>query len=210
VQYVFEARVDGLLLKQWLKQEWVRTGLALRRANEACGVKDAAVRKYFDQGHLWYYPPPDIFAKLQEYANKNGEQEGRPYYSLDGKRPATADDWTRMRSKFNCPHGVTNIWDRPPLHSKERFKLNGSSGRAIHLNQKPLDLVSRIIEASTDAGDVIWEPFGGLFTACIAAARLGRRAFGAEIEPTYFHFALQRLAAELAPAPIPTKKRKKI
>jgi len=54
------------------------------------------------------------------------------------------------------------------------------------LNQKPLDLILAIIEASSDRGDVVWEPFGGLFTACIAARRLGRKAFGAEVDPTYF------------------------
>jgi hypothetical protein len=53
VQYVFEARIEGLLLKEWLMREWKRTGLPLRKANEACGVADAAVRKYLDQGHLW-------------------------------------------------------------------------------------------------------------------------------------------------------------
>ena len=45
-QYVFEPRIGGLLLKHWLRQEWRRTGMPMRRANEACGVKDAAVRKY--------------------------------------------------------------------------------------------------------------------------------------------------------------------
>jgi hypothetical protein len=64
-QYIFEARIDGLLLKQWLKKEWQRTGLPFRKANEACGVADAAVRKYFDQGHLWYYPPPDMFVQYK-------------------------------------------------------------------------------------------------------------------------------------------------
>lgn len=196
VQYVFEAKIDGLLLKQWLLAEWKRTGLALRKANEACGVADAAVRKYLDQGHLWYYPPPEMFMKLQEYANTHGKPEGRPYFSIDGKKPATAEQWMGMRSKFHCPHGVMNVWDRPALRGEERFKLNGTSGKAIHLNQKPLDLMSRIIEASSDAGDVVWEPFGGLFTGCIASSILGRRSYGAEIDPTYFHFALKRLNEE--------------
>lgn len=196
VQYVFEARIDGLLLKQWLLREWKRTGLAVRKANEACGVADAAVRKYLDQGHLWYYPPPEMFLRMQEFANIHGKPDGRPYFSINGKTPATADEWMRMRSKFNCPHGVMNVWDRPALRGQERFKLNGSSGKAIHLNQKPLDLMSRIIEASSDARDVVWEPFGGLFTGCIASAALGRRSYGAEIDPTYFHFGMQRLSEE--------------
>ncbi len=193
VQYVFEARVEGMPLKEWLLKEWKRTGLPLSKANEACGVADVATRKYLDQGHLWYYPPPEMFEKLQVYANKHGTPAGRPYFSLDGRRPARAKDWAKMRSKFYCPHGFTNVWDRPALHGSERVKLNGDNGKAIHLNQKPLDLVTMTIKASSDENDVVWEPFGGLFTACIAARSIGRRAFGGEIDPTYFYYGVRRL-----------------
>ena len=196
VQYVFEARIDGLVLKEWLYREWKRTGLPMRRANTACGVKDVAVRKYLDQGHLWYYPPPEMFEKMQTYANEHGDPDGRPYFSIDGKNPATAEDWRGFRSKFNCPHGVTNVWERPALRGAERYKTDGLNGKALHLNQKPLDLISRIIEASSDPGDVVWEPFGGLFTGCIAARRLDRRAFGGEIDPTYYYFAQKRIIEE--------------
>ena len=190
VQYTFEARVDGLLLKEWLLREWKRTGLPLRKANEACGVKDAAVRKYLDQGHLWYFPPPERFEMLQVYANRHGEPSGRPYFSLDGEKPGDARSWAQLKPVFNCPHGVTNVWDRGPVHGGERIKA--PNGRALHLNQKPLDLVSRIIEASSDVGDVVWEPFGGLFTAALAAKQLDRRAFAAEIDPTYYAYGLSR------------------
>jgi site-specific DNA-methyltransferase (adenine-specific) len=196
VQYVFEARIDGLELKKWLLHEWKRSGLAVKKANEACGVVDAATRKYLDQGHLWYYPPPEMFFRLQKYANNNGDPSGKPYFSIDGKQPGTAEQWASMRSKFYCPHGVTNVWERPALRGTERYKVNGGNGKAIHLNQKPLDLMSTIIKASSDQGDVVWEPFGGLFTACLAAGRMGRKAFGAEIDPIYFHYAIERLTQE--------------
>jgi site-specific DNA-methyltransferase (adenine-specific) len=203
VQYVFEACVNGYPLKQWLLAEWKRSGLRLRDANRACGVADAAVRKYLDQGHLWYFPPPEMFAKLQAYANEHGIPAGRPYFSLDGQKPASSEEWSRMRSKFLCPHGKTNVWDRPALHGQERVTVGSLDGRAVHLNQKPLDLTSMIIQASSDEGDVVWEPFGGLFTACIAAKRLGRYAFGAEIDATYFQFGLRRLIQEASQQSLP-------
>ncbi len=203
VQYVFEARVNGQPLKEWLLKEWKRSGLPLRDANKACGVADAAVRKYFDQGHLWYYPPPEMFAKLQAYANEHGIASGRPYFSLDGQNAASAEEWAKMRSKFSCPHGRTNVWERPALHGQERITLSGLNGRAVHLNQKPLDLISMIIRASSDEGDAVWEPFGGLFSACLAARRLGRYAFGAEIDATYFQFGVKRLIREASQHSLP-------
>jgi site-specific DNA-methyltransferase (adenine-specific) len=203
VQYVFEARIQGKPLKEWLLSEWKRTGLPVREANKACGVADAATRKYLDQGHLWYFPPADVFVKMQEYANLYGERTGRPYFSIDGKGPATAEDWVMMRSKFDCPHGVTNVWERPALRGKEREKVAGLNGKAIHLNQKPCDLLSMVVQASSKPGDVIWEPFGGLFTTCLAARKLGRRAFGGEIDPAYFHFGVERIKREVSQQQLP-------
>lgn len=202
VQYVFNAKINGVELKTWLLQEWKRSGLAVRKANEACGVADAATRKYLDQGHLWYFPPPDMFLKMQEYANRYGKPEGKPYFSLDGKQACSAEQWASMRSKFYCPHGVTNVWDRPALRGSERFKINGNSGKAVHLNQKPLDLMTMIIEASSNTGDTVWEPFGGLFTACLAASKVKRQAFGAELDPAYYHYGVQRLTQEFCQHPL--------
>lgn len=192
VQYVFEPRIDNLTLQHWLYSEWKRTGLTLRSANDACGVKDAAVRKYLDQGHLWYFPPPEMFAKLAQYANQHGKPEGRPYFSRDGAHPMSADEWAAMRSIFHCPMGVTNVWERNPLKGVERVKVPKISGKAAHLNQKPIDLMLQIIEASSDLGGVIWEPFGGLFSASLAARQAGRKAFAGELDPTYFQLGLNR------------------
>jgi DNA methylase len=200
VQYVFEARAGGLTLKQWLLREWKRTGLPLGRANQACGVSSAATRKYFDQGHLWYFPPPDAMQKLSAYANRFGDPAGKPYFSLDERAPVTIEQWASMRAKFNCPHGVTNVWERSTVRGDERIKVE--NGRAVHLNQKPIDLMTRLIESSTDPGDVVWEPFGGLFTAALAARGLQRRAFAAELDGTYYQFGVERFTSRtpLAPA----------
>lgn len=189
--------------REWLLREWKRSGLPARRANEACGVKDAATRKYFDQGWLWYWPPPETMEKLVEYANEYGRPEGRPYYSLDGVKPVTAKEWAAMRSVWNHEHGVTNVWDLPALRGTERFK--GSMQRAAprvhkptalassHLNQKPLRFMRRIIAASTNPGDVVWEPFGGLCSAVVAAIELGRVGYAAEVEPLFQDLAADRL-----------------
>jgi site-specific DNA-methyltransferase (adenine-specific) len=92
---------------------------------------------------------------------------------------------------------VTNVWDRGALRGPERVRVPG--GRAAHLNQKPQDLVAMLIAASSEPGDVVWEPFGGLFTACLAARALGRRAVGAEIDPAWFAAGVRRLAGAAAP-----------
>ncbi|MEH2267391.1 MAG: DNA methyltransferase [Nostoc sp.] len=195
VQYVREVKINELTLKEWLLKEWKRSGLRLRLANDACSVANAATRKYFDQGHLWYFPPPEMFERLVNYANEHGNPEGRPYFSLDGNQSLTGQEWSKMRSKFRCPHGFTNVWDRQALRGDERVKT--PSGKAVHLNQKPLDLMSVIVEASSDKNDVIWEPFGGLFSASLAAHKLRRKAYSCEIDPDYFYYGMERFNQEV-------------
>ena len=49
--------------------------------------------------------------------------------------------------------------------------------------QKPLALLERIINASSNPGDVVLDPFCGCATACVAADRLGRKWIGIDISP---------------------------
>jgi site-specific DNA-methyltransferase (adenine-specific) len=198
--------LDGLLTaKEWLRHEWLRAGLPLYKANEVCGVKNAATRKYLTADWLWYFPPPEAMAKLVHYSNDHGRRVGRPYYSLDGISPVTAEQWSRMRYSWTHQHGITNVWSHPPLNGVERVRNktgrrhaprvhNPKAGVATaHLNQKPLEFMRRILTAVTVPGDVVWEPFGGLCSAVVAAVELGRCAYAAELDPEFAELARARV-----------------
>lgn len=179
-----------LRLKDWLRAEWLRAGLALQQANEACGVKSAATRKYLAQDRMWYFPPGEMLRALAEYADQHGDPSGRPYFG-----GMTEQQWEGMRAKFNCPFGWDNVWRLPAVRGKERIK--SSSGKALHMNQKPLELMELIVSCSSDPQDVVWEPFAGTATASLAAARSGRVAYAAEINQSFFDLAANRLRQEL-------------
>jgi site-specific DNA-methyltransferase (adenine-specific) len=70
----------------------------------------------------------------------------------------------------------------------------------VHLNQKPLAFMRRIVNACTVAGEVVWEPFGGLCSASVAAVELGRRAFAAEQNDVFHALAAERLQDAVSPA----------
>ena len=200
VQYVRNVTMtsNGLAmsLKQWLRHEWERSGLPFNQANVACGVKNAATRKYLTKCHLWYFPPPQAFERLARYANRHGRPEGRPYFSLDGINPATAEAWEKMRAKFHCDVGITNVWREPPIRGEERLK---ELYKCVHMNQKPLRLLEQIILASSDPGDVVWEPFGGLCSTAIAALNTGRHCYSAEILENFYRVAQERLSVHACP-----------
>jgi site-specific DNA-methyltransferase (adenine-specific) len=192
--------------KSWLRYEWRRSGLPLAKANEACGVGNAATRKYLTGDWLWYWPPGEMVERMAAYAAKFGKPTDRPYFSLDGGRSVDARSWDALRSEWHHVHGLTNVWSGAPLHGDERLRGNGSksaprslaktAAAAMHLNQKPLEFMRRLVTATTSAGDVVWEPFGGLASAAVAAIELGRHACVAEINGDFQGAALNRLRLE--------------
>ncbi len=64
-----------------------------------------------------------------------------------------------------------------------------------HPTQKALDLAEKAIRNSSKSGDIVFDPFLGSGTSLIAAARLGRRCFGIEIEPKYCDIIIRRYIA---------------
>lgn len=61
-----------------------------------------------------------------------------------------------------------------------------------HPTQKPIDLLKRIVLASTKKGDVILDPFTGSSTTGIAAHFYGRKFIGVDLEESYLQLSVSR------------------
>ena len=81
-------------------------------------------------------------------------------------------------------------WTLPICNGSERIKKNG---KKVHSTQKPESLLHRILLASTNKNDFVFDPFLGTGTTAIVAKKLGRNYFGIEKEKKYFKTAKQRL-----------------
>jgi site-specific DNA-methyltransferase (adenine-specific) len=57
----------------------------------------------------------------------------------------------------------------------------------------PVELTKKIIEYSSDKGDIVFDPFIGSGTVAVAAKELGRHYLGFEIVPEYYELAVERL-----------------
>lgn len=101
-------------------------------------------------------------------------------------------DYGGHRSAMN-PNGVTlkDVWtDIPPVrHAK--FKSRNRTANA--LSTKILD---RVIEMSTEPGDLVLDPFGGSGTAYVVAESRHRHWIGSEIEPLFAEDILLRLEGD--------------
>ncbi len=81
-------------------------------------------------------------------------------------------------------------WLIPLCTGQERLKVNG---KKAHPTQKPEALLHRVILSSTDADDVVLDPFFGSGTTGAVAKRLRRNYVGLERDPDYAALAEKRI-----------------
>ena len=97
---------------------------------------------------------------------------------IDYRKPVPA--------QYNTKKVPGNVW---PL-SRVRYRMDEYED---HPSQKPEELLSRIILASSNEGDVILDPFAGSFTASAVARTLNRQSIGIELEEEYVEIGLRRV-----------------
>ena len=81
-------------------------------------------------------------------------------------------------------------WLLPICGGSERIKING---KKAHPTQKPESLLYRIILSSSNAGDIILDPFFGTGTSGAVAKKLHRRWIGIERDEGYIEIAQNRI-----------------
>lgn len=87
--------------------------------------------------------------------------------------------------RLTCP---SNFWDDLTVP----FWSMGEN--TDHPTQKPEKLYAKLLLASSDAGDVVFDPFLGSGTASVVAKKLGRRFCGVELNEEYCILAEKRLS----------------
>lgn len=87
--------------------------------------------------------------------------------------------------QLNGDKQMTDVWQLPAIGRWEK-----SCGK--HPTQKPLGVLARLIQASTQPGAWILDPFNGSATTGIAANLLGRRYLGLEIENEFLAMSKAR------------------
>jgi DNA modification methylase len=109
------------------------------------------------------------------------EKEGRLYYSSTG--------YVRQKKYIDESKGIpvqdewTDIGSLSGAHSE----------RLGYPTQKPIALLERIINASSNPGDVVLDPFCGCGTAIVAAQKLGRQWLGIDVTPIATSLIQKRL-----------------
>ncbi len=79
------------------------------------------------------------------------------------------------------------------VSERHKAKVNGKIQKMAHITPKPLEMIERIIKASSNPNDVILDCFAGSGTTALAAKKLKRNFLCCELNFEYVQFAQNRL-----------------
>jgi site-specific DNA-methyltransferase (adenine-specific) len=154
-------------VKEILKKRQKELGLSSKEINERLGVKS-------NGGGMWsiytgenvceQVPTLELWNKLQNV--------------LEFEYP-----YEKLAQTFNPQMGFTDVWRDIDFYSEERF----------HKTQKPIKLIKRLIDASSNEGDLVLDPFAGSGSTAIAAEMTGRNYITFDASEEYIKVVNERL-----------------
>jgi site-specific DNA-methyltransferase (adenine-specific) len=90
-------------------------------------------------------------------------------------------------------------WQPHPLGARPRDVIevpvlcNGTPEKTAHPTQKPVQLIRKLVLASSNPGDLVVDPFAGSGTTALVAELHGRRWVSCDLDPGYLEIARRRL-----------------
>lgn len=167
---LFIIKDNKKFIKPFLKERQNALGLKAKEINEALGVKS-------NGGGMWsiytgknvceQFPTKELWNKLSETLKFD--------YPYD-----------KIAQTFNPQMGFTDVWTDIDFYKEKH----------LHPTQKPLKLIRRLIEVSSNKGDIVLDPFMGGGTTAIAAINNNRNFIGFELDSKYFDIANERIKNE--------------
>ena len=167
---LFIIKDNKQFVKPFLKERQKALGLTAKQINEALGVKS-------NGGGMWsiytgknvceQFPTEELWNKLSKI--------------LDFECP-----YKKVAQTFNPQIGYTDVWTDIDFYKEKH----------LHPTQKPLKLIRRLIEASSNEGDIVLDPFSGAGSTQISSIQLNRHYIGIELDEEYYRIGLQRIKQE--------------
>ena len=135
-----------------------------------------------------------VWVKNNPMPNFRGTRFTNAHETLIWATPQKTGKYTfnyETMKKMNGGKQMRSDWGLNICLGEERIK--DENGKSLHNTQKPEDLLRRVILSSTNAGDIILDPFIGTGTTAAVAKELGRNFIGFEQDESYVNAAIKRI-----------------
>jgi site-specific DNA-methyltransferase (adenine-specific) len=154
-----------------------------RQEDKKLNSKDINVHleKAFNGGGTW----SSIAGKYQKNLQYPTKDDWNKLEELFGTFPYKYED---IVYKFNLPSGVTDVWSDIDFYAERKIR--------IHPTQKPSKLIRRIVEASSNPGDIVLDPFSGSGTTAKVCKELDRHYVCCEQNEEYHKNSLVYVSTE--------------
>ena len=166
---LFMVKDSKPFVKDLLKSRQKELGYTSKQINEGLGVKS-------NGGGMWsIYTGNNICKQM-------------PTYDLWKKLETVLDfsyPYEKIAITFNPQLGFTDVWDDIDFYKERKTR--------IHPTQKPLELIDRLVLASSNPSDVVLDPFMGSGTTAVSCILNDRSYIGFELDKDYYDLSTERL-----------------
>lgn len=144
-----------------------------------------------------------VFRKRGQAVEPVEHPTGLDYYA--GSETVPADllkyrNWSGKQTENRYSHWIwrryaSSIWDDVRLDHVLPFRDSRDPDDEKHVHPLQLDVIARFVQMRTMPGETVLTPFMGVGSEVYESVRLGRRAVGIELKPSYYEQAVRNLAA---------------
>jgi len=90
---------------------------------------------------------------------------------------------------------ASSIWDDIRMGRVLPYEESRDEDDEKHVHPLQLDVIDRVIQMRSNAGEIVLTPFMGVGSEVYSAVRMGRKGIGAELKPSYYRQAVRNLEA---------------
>ena len=170
---------------KYLKDEFERAGVTRKQISELfpskTGGLTGCVSNWLNGDNVI---TKEQYLKIKEFLG--GKYLRREYEELRREYEELRREYEELRRVWNNDMKALDVLDYPICNDKSRF----------HPTQKPLNLISYLIQRSSNENDLVLDCFSGSGTTAIACHRLKRRFICIEKDKDYYEASVKRLEEE--------------
>lgn len=112
---------------------------------------------------------------------------------LKAKYKNHKDPKTNKLSHLIWQRYASSVWDDIRIDNVLNFKESREEDDEKHVHPLQLDVIMRLVELYSNKGETILTPFMGVGSEVFGAVKLGRKALGIELKPSYYKQAIMNL-----------------